>query len=149
MKQEEYILKIGQGQHAMEFVKKTIYGKTGEGAKGTEYTLNRKIFKDIESLSRHKVEEVMEDVLIYEDAYGNKVLYCYTSIPTFDFADREWDSMVGEYLMYDGQYVNLVVCRGGYKMASLTLYEHLLAADSGLQAYFSRLGYPVETIRWL
>lgn len=47
-------------------------------------------------------------------------LVIYTSIPTFDSGNREWDSRILEFLIFDGQAVSLVVLRGGYHIAHLT-----------------------------
>ena len=75
-------------------------------------------------------------------------LVIYTSIPTFDSGDREWDSRILEFLIFDGQAINLVVLRGGYHIAHLTFYETLLSADCRLKAYFDKLGWPTKGINW-
>ena len=67
-------------------------------------------------------------------------LVSYASIPTFDSGDREWDSRILEFLIFDGQAINLVVLRGGYHIAHLTFYETLLSADCCLKTYFDKLG---------
>lgn len=54
------------------------------------------------------------------DIHTAQDLVIYTSIPTFDSGNREWDSRILEFLIFDGQAVSLVVLRGGYHIAHLT-----------------------------
>lgn len=138
----KYLIYIGGEKYGLRFDRKTEFGGTGKDVKRTVYLLNPKKYTDISSLNCRVLSEIRKDVFLCEDIYGNKALYCYREIPTFDPADREWDSWIKEYLMYDGKQVNLAVCRGGYKIARLTVYEELLEADMGLYAYLERLGYP-------
>lgn len=138
---EKYLLYIGEEKYELCFGRKTEYGGRGRDVRGTVYLLNQKEYTDVSTLNCHRLCEIGKDVFLCEDIYGNKVLYRCEDIPTFDSADREWDSWLSEYLMYDGKQVNLVVGRGGYRIARLTVYEELLEADQGLYAYLERLGY--------
>lgn len=96
--------------------------------------------KDIEALS--------ENVFLGQDIYGKQVLKFYTSIPTFDSADREWDGKVLKFLLFDGRAINMVVLRGGYRIAHLTFYKTLLSADCRLKAYFDKLDWSTRRIDW-
>lgn len=136
----QYLLYIGGEKYELYFDRKTEYGGRGRDVRGTVYLLNQKEYTDISALNCRRLCEIGKDVFLCEDAYGNKVLCCHRDIPTFDSADREWDSWLDEYLIYDGKQVNLVVGRGGYRIARLTVYEELLEADPGLYAYLERLG---------
>lgn len=82
------------------------------------------------------------------DIHTAQDLVSYTSIPTFDSGDREWDSRILEFLIFDGQTVSLVVLRGGHYIAHLTFYETLLSADCRLKTYFDKLGWPTKGINW-
>lgn len=82
------------------------------------------------------------------DIHTAQDLVIYTSIPTFDSGDREWDSRILEFLIFDGQAVSLVVLRGGYHIAHLTFYETLLSADCRLKTYFDKLGRPTKGFDW-
>lgn len=112
------------------------------------YTLNGKSYTGVSCLNVKENEEIGDQIYIREDQYGSKVLCVVTDIPTFDSGDREWDSYMTEYLMFDGRDINLIVKRGGYKIASLTFYTKLTAADVELKDCLERLGFPVEQIEW-
>ena len=116
---------------------------------GYTYCFNGRTYRDVESLRVEQVQELAKDVQIFLDAHGEKTLRCYTDIPTFDSCDREWDSHQVEYLMFDGKEIHLVVLRGGYRIASLTFYTKLLAADEGLRPLLQKLGWKMNSIQWI
>ena len=123
--------------------------KIGKDLDRETYRLNGRKYKSNLSFPRKNlIEEITDDVDIREDEYHHRVLHCYTSIPTFDSGDREWDSAIDEYLMFDGKDVNLVYCRGGYRIAKMEVYCKLISAPSGLRAYWEKLGFPAEGIHW-
>ena len=115
---------------------------------GYQYTLNGRTYTDVSSLDVKKQKHITDDIYISKDIYGFKVLCVFNTIPTFDSGDREWDSRMIEYLMFDGKDINLVVMRGGYKMADLTFYTKLLTADLELKPYLEKLRFPVEKVMW-
>ena len=120
----------------------------GSDLTGYAYTLNGREYKDVRSFCKEKAEELSEGVYIRKDIYGEKCLSTYTSIPTFDESDRDWDSCVMKFLVFDGKDIHLIVMRGGYMIANLTFYEKLLSADAGLQPIFEKLGWPMEQVEW-
>ena len=122
--------------------------KPFEDLKGYTYTLNGRKYTDVSSFCERVLEELPQDVDIREDIYGEKCLSTYTSIPTFDSSDREWNSRVMDFLVYDGKNVHLIIMSGGYKMASLTFYKKLLSADKAMQPIFKKLGWPMKQIQW-
>ena len=132
----------------LEFRTSYIKREFGTGMKGYTYSFNGRTYRDVASLRVAPLEKICEDVYLTADAYGEKVLRTYTDIPTFDSADREWDSMELEYLFFDGKHIQMVVLRGGYEIASLTFYENLLSADSRMKPVFEILGWPVDGIAW-
>lgn len=113
-----------------------------------QYVLNGKKYTGVSCLNMKDAENITESISVNEDIYGSKVLCVYTSIPTFDSCDREWDSYMTEYLMFDGKDINLIVIRGGYKLASLSFYTKLTAADIGIKPYFEMLGFPFS-LSWM
>lgn len=113
------------------------------------YSFYGRAYQGIETLWKETLEDLSEDVFIGQDAYGEKVLKIYTGIPTFDSGDREWDSRILEYLIYDGKTIDLVVMHGGYNIADLTFYEKLLTADSRMKPIFDQLGWPQNDIEWI
>lgn len=119
------------------------------GLEGYQYTLNGRTYTDVSSLYEKTVENITKNLYICEDTYGSRVLCQYLSIPTFDTADREWDSKSILHLMFDGKDIHLIVMRGGYKIANLTFYNKLLSADKEIKPYLEKLMFPVEDIVWI
>lgn len=119
-----------------------------EGLNGYTYDFHGRKYQDVESLWTKTLEELSEDTFIGLDIYGNQVLQHFTSIPTFDSGDREWDSKKEEYLFFDGTDINMVILRGGYRIGKLIFYTRLLNADERLKPLFIKLGWPVDQIDW-
>ena len=138
----------GSQKIALEF--SSTYTKTnfGTGMDGYSYSFNDRAYRDVASLRVAPLEEIFKNVYLTADAYGEKVLRTYKQIPTFDSGDREWDSMELEYLFFDGKHINLVVMRGGYRIAKLTFYEKLLRADVRMKPIFERLGWAMDCVEW-
>lgn len=133
----------------MEFAEKLcVKGDIGEDLSGFAYSRHGRTYMDVTSLWAGETERLSEDAALGRDVYGEGVLKTYFAVPTFDSFDRLWDSRVLEYLMFDGRDINLVVMRGGIKIASLTFYDQLLSADVGLNPYFEKLGWPTAGISW-
>ena len=112
------------------------------------FTFHKRTYPNVSALRKEEVMDLTKDISICKDAYGEQDLIIYTRIPTFDSGDREWDSRILKFLIFDGQAINLVVLRGGYQIAHLTFYETLLSADCRLKAYFDKLGWPTKGIDW-
>ena len=138
----------GKQKITLEF--QSTYSKMnfGTGMDGYSYSFNGRTYQDVASLRVAPLEEIFENVYLTADAYGEKVLRTYKEIPTFDSGDRQWDSTELEYLFYDGKHIHLVVMRGGYRIAKLTFYEKLLAADTRMKPIFEKLGWPTDSISW-
>lgn len=143
-----YKLHFGRKECELTFKYEKLYREAGD-MRGYKYILNRREYTDIESFCGRDIEKITEDVSIMEDAYKNKVLNCYQSIPTFDSEDREWDSALDEFLMFDGKDINLVVCRHGYKIPSFKVYGGLTSAPDILKPYFKKMDFPINGIKWL
>lgn len=133
--------------------KKIHHAQLGHDLSGYQYTLNGKEYTDVSCFNakgeeKERIEDIADFAYITEDIYGSKVLCVGRNLPAFDSSDREWDSCVAEYLMFDGKDINLIVMRGGYKIAYLTFYTKLISADIELKAWFERLGFPVDRVEW-
>lgn len=120
----------------------------GVPLEGCTYSYNGRSYRDVDSLLAEETGKLAPDVFLGVDAYGEGVLVTRRWVPTFDSADREWDSQVREYLFFDGTHHHLVVMRGGYHISSLTFYETLLSADSRLKPIFEKLGWPLTHVTW-
>ena len=144
-----YNLELESGQPiCLQFAGTKKISHSDEKLPGYQYTLNGRTYTDVSSFDVKDRENITDDIYISKDIYGSKVLCVFKAIPTFDSGDREWDSRMIEYLMFDGKDINLVVMRGGYKIANLTFYTKLLTADLKLKPYFERLCFPVENVVW-
>ncbi|MCH5187033.1 MAG: hypothetical protein J1F63_01420 [Oscillospiraceae bacterium] len=143
----QYKLRLGENVCELTFKYEKLYNDAWD-MRGYKYILNGREYTDIESFRGRTLKEIAEDILIREDVYGNKVLQCYESVPTFDSEDREWDGAVSEFLMFDGKDVNLVTSRYGYKIPSFKVYGALTAAPAILKPYFEELGFPEKGIKW-
>lgn len=121
----------------------------GGGMDGYTYSYNGRTYQDVQPFTTEPIEKLSENVSIARDVFGDMVLKRYTKIPTFDSSDREWDSVEIEYLMFDGKDINLIIMRGGYRIAYLTFYEKLLTADARMKPIFEKLGWPLNGIRWI
>lgn len=143
-----YILCVDKQKLHLEF--KTRYKRENRyrGMEGYRYSFNKRSYCDVESLSKEPSEEITQNVHIVTDTYGEKVLKCYTQIPTFDSGDREWDSKKVEFLLFDGKNIHLVIMRGGYRIAGLIFYETLISANAGMKPIFEKLGWPTSGIHW-
>ena len=119
------------------------------GLDGYTYSFNGRTYQDVDSLWKEPEEALSKNVRIVTDVYGSNVLMTYTQIPTFDSGDREWDSKELEFLFFDGKDIHLVIMRGGYRIARLTFYEKLCAADSRMKPIFERLGWKMPEINWI
>lgn len=144
-----YTLKVDHQDLYLEFEQRYRRKNQFAGLDGYRYSFNGRTYCDVKSLWKESVEEIAENVQIVTDVYGEKVLKCYTQIPTFDSSDREWDSKEVEFLFFDGKDIHLVIMRGGYKIAHLTFYEKLLSADAAMKPLFKKLGWPESGIRWV
>ncbi|MCD8346818.1 MAG: sel1 repeat family protein [Lachnospiraceae bacterium] len=149
---------IDQKRHVLEFEKKTVVARALDGItpENYVYTVGKKQFTGEEPVIGDALEEFETKkgsyVAIKQDRYGDKVLYEYDPIPTFDSSDREWDSYGRMLLLYSGCDICLIAIRGGYKIARIELYEKLKLANDSFQPYLQKLDYPAyvtEQIRWL
>lgn len=148
----EYTMKVPvdeAGNFCLRFRRAYRKEQFQSGMDGYQYAFNGRVYRDVESLQQETVEELSGNVQITRDIYGGKVLRTYTQIPTFDSGDREWDSKKLEFLFFDGKNIHLVVMRGGYRIASLTFYEELLAADCRMGHILEKLDWPVDGIVWI
>jgi len=123
-------------------------GSAARDRRGCTYQVGKRTLTDIATLSHTHLEEVDERTDIFQDSFGGKVLRFYTSVPTFDSFDREWDSCELEFLFFDGEKIHLVDCHRGYHIGSITVYEELLSAGEVLKPWLERVGFPTDDIQW-
>lgn len=133
----------------LEFLTKQVKTNWNSGMDGYTYTFNGRTYQDVKSFRNDPVEDIAKNVQITTDVHGEKVLKTYTQIPTFDSGDREWDSEELEFLFFDGKHIHLLVMRGGYRIAKLTFYTGLVAADVRMKPIFEKLGWKMPHILWL
>ena len=95
----------------------TVRGREFEDLSFASGTTLREIYNYDDSLG-HKLRE-------YED--GKKFLFTYEDIPTFDFGDREWDSIKNIVIYFDDEHESftLIHCSHGYKIPQIEIYLDL------------------------
>lgn len=143
-------LTVGERKYDLRFKKhRSVYRDIWQDMQDTTYQIGKRKYLGRKTFSEKKVESISNNEVIWEDAYHSKVLAVYEPVPTFDSADREWDSMKVDYLIFDGEHIDIVHCHYGYKMGSIDVYEQLYAADSDFRPWLERLGFPAEGIKWL
>ena len=142
----KYRLKLDDERLFLEFESETEVSALGESLDGYEYQLNGRIYTDVASYAADELEKLSDKVSVNKDSYGYKVLHTYTQVPTFDSGDREWDSAIHEFLMFDGRDINLVKCRRGFKIASITIYGKLISATENSRTWLERLGFPADDV---
>ena len=70
-----------------------------------------------------------DDIAVYRNQAGERVLRIYLEVPTFDSGDREWDSYRKLYVFPHGNQICGVLVAGGYEIAKVEWYEDLRNAD--------------------
>ena len=120
------------------------------------YTVGSKQFKGDEPAKGEEIEALTDEngdyVSVKQDRFGNKTLYQYEPIPIFDSGDREWDSYRKYALIYDGKDIDVVVFKGGYRIAQIDVYKKLKLGDVSFKRYFDKLNYPAaatDGVRWI
>lgn len=97
---------------------------------------------DIESFTngaRKNVEEKYHgaDIALFESTVYRKILRLSLSIPTFDSADREYDSWHDLYLLQKhDRTLCAVYCTGGYHIAKVEGYIKVVEIPEPLKKYF-------------
>lgn len=152
-------LTVDNKDHVLEFKEKTVLAKSfGSKAPLEEfvYTIGTKRFKGKEPSSGDAVEVLTDNggyyVAVKQDRFGDKTIYEYVSVPTFDSGDREWDSYRKNVLIYDGENIDVIAFKGGYKLSQIEVYKKLTVADESFKPYFDKLNYPADAykdIRWV
>ncbi len=150
---------IDKKNHILEFEKKVLIAKALGSKTPLEevrYTVGSKQYKGSEPVKGTTEEELTDDnryyVSIKENQFGDKIIYEYVSVPTFDSGDRLWDSYRKYVLIYDGKDIDIIAFRGGVKLAKIEVYNKLTFADAFFKPYFEKLNYPQEAlndIKWV
>ena len=74
--------------------------------------------------------DISDSLMVYKSKEGEKALVIYIAVPTFDEGDREWDSYKKLYLLPDTGKITAFICRGGYKLAKVMVYEDVWWANA-------------------
>ena len=95
------------------------------GIQGCIYQVKGREFTDLSFVKGKTLEEYPDDYEIREHMDGTKFLFSYSSIPTFDYADRLWDSTSHIAVYEMGNEVVLLSCRHGAKIPRIKIYVGL------------------------
>lgn len=110
------------------------------GIENCFYRVHNREFKDLSCMSGDTLQKFPDDYEIREHADGTKFMFSYGSIPTFDSADREWDSMCHTAVYCDDYGINMIRCRHGYKIPHIEIYLGLIKSIPGFSAWLKLLG---------
>ena len=147
---KQYTLSFPGPRHKLYFrTRREPMGRPHLDLNGCAYQLGKRSYTDIATFSKEKLEQLNDTVSIWLDEYNCKVLCLFIPLPAFDSDDRDWSSRMLEFLVYDGEKIDLVVCCRGYKIGSITIYEDLAAADEGMRSWLEMLEFPLKGIRWM
>lgn len=104
-----------------------------------DFTINKK--KYIEDFFQKTMEVDLDDGAKrrYVDESGRTVLRVLERIPTFDSADRMYDSYKMIFIFEDNGKTHGVYLRGGYRLAEAVEYTGLVCADEKTKEMIERL----------
>lgn len=73
--------------------------------------------------------DITDSQSIYKNKAGKKALVIYVSVPTFDSADRQWDSYRKLFLIPEEGGMTGFMVSGGYEIAKILAYRDMRYAD--------------------
>ena len=86
------------------------------------YRVHEREFKDLSFLQGETIEEFPDNYEIRTHEDGTRFLFHYSDIPTFDYGDRAWNSMLHLVVYADKSGVNMIYCRHGYAIGRIRIY---------------------------
>ena len=84
-----------------------------EGISNLAFRVYNREFKDLSFLEGEILQEYPDRHEIRKHADGTKFMFLYSGVPTFDFEDRVWDSMVHIAVYADAYGINMIHCSHG------------------------------------
>ena len=119
------------------------YRDYSSGIKDCDYAIHGKQFRDLSFMGGDEIEALDGGFKVKKSAgKGNLVITYYADIPTFDSADREWDSDYDFALYHDSEGVDALMCRSGYKISKINAYIGLVKALLNIKEMLMRIGCP-------
>ena len=116
-----------------------------EGIYDCVYKVNGRQFKDLDCTKGNAIKTFDEEhgnfFEIREYADGEKFLFHYHDIPTFDSGDREWDSICHVVVFRDNKGINLIHCQHGYKVPRILIYLNLKKSNAKFDKWLKQLGW--------
>ncbi len=122
-----------------------VYNIGGREFQGTE-ALKGEVTEALETekLSFNSSERI--EAAVKENEYGDKFFYKHVSLPTFDSGDWEWDSDQRYALLFDGEKIDAISVRSGYKVGSIEIYHKLRCATGAFREYLEKMGCTKEAL---
>ena len=100
--------------------------RVGEGISDLVFQVHDREFEDLSFLKGETLQEFSDGYEIRRHADGTKFLFSYSSVPTFDSGDREWDSISHIVVYADDAGINMIHCRHGYAIPRIKVYVGLM-----------------------
>ena len=110
------------------------------GIRDLVFSVHGRRFSDLSFLSGTKEENMDKGVMICRHEDGTRFLSTCEDVPTFDSADREWDSECCRAVYADDSGIVLIHCSYGYKVGSIQIYMGLVKSNPAFTALLERLG---------
>ncbi len=119
-----------------------------EGLQDCEYLIHCRKFVDLDFMDNKTLKTFFDDnntgyrLKKFED--GQKFLYSYEDVPTFDSDDRVWDSIDEFGIFFDDEGIHMINCRHGYKIPRIKIYLNLQKADKDFLRWLIYIGCKSE-----
>lgn len=117
------------------------------GIQGCIYQVQGREFTDLSFTKGNTLAEFPDDYEIREHVDGTKFLFSHSSIPTFDYADRLWDSIRHIAVYEIENEVVLLSCRHGAKIPRIEIYVGLEKSIPSFDRWLSVLKEAASTSR--
>lgn len=114
-----------------------------EGISNLVFRVHDREFKDLSFLAGETLQEYPDHYEIRKHQDGTKFVFSYSSIPTFDSGDREWDSICHIAVYADQEGINMIYCRHGYAVPRIKVYIGLMKSIPAFTEWLERLGLRV------
>ena len=117
-----------------------------ESLYGCEYRVHSKQFKDMSFVIGYEVKELTDGISIRKYKDGTEFLLLHEKVPTFDSADREWDSDRVVVMYVDEYGITLIDCQYGYRIPNIEVYCGLKKSTKKINELLREIGCDEELI---
>ena len=88
----------------------------------------------------HHDTDLTDSIAIYKNELNENILQIRVSVPTFDSADREYNSYEKLFLFSKSGKLSGMLVKGGYRISTIDYYEDIRFADDLTAALLQAFG---------